>query len=165
MLTQILMSFAVHYIYKQAAEIAAKVLPGCTVPTIVVGSDTIVDMDGVILEKPRSSADAAAMLSALSGRQHLVHSGVAIYTSSTGLDKPATCFYETTTVEFKQLTPQEIEAYIATGDPMDKAGSYGIQSVGGQFVVGVRGCHFNVMGFPMSRFSIALAGLIEQGAV
>lgn len=130
--------------------------------TVVVGSDTIVDLDGCILEKPKSQDEARATLRRLSGRSHYVHTGVGIFTSAHGAEEPAASFYETTKVHFAELSDAEIEAYVLNGEPMDKAGSYGIQGVGGQFVERLEGCYFNVMGFPMRRFSTRLAELLEQ---
>ncbi|CAN0394800.1 unnamed protein product, partial [Ectocarpus sp. 13 AM-2016] len=92
---------------------------------VVVGSDTIVDLDGVILEKPRDDEHAFSMLSSLSGRRHLVHSGVSIFTSKLGKVKTAVSFCETTQVLFTALSAEEIRAYIRTREPMDKSGSYG----------------------------------------
>ncbi|CAB1114074.1 unnamed protein product [Ectocarpus sp. CCAP 1310/34] len=132
-------------------------------PIVVVGSDTIVDLDGVILEKPRDDEHAFSMLSSLSGRRHLVHSGVSIFTSKLGKDKAAVSFCETTQVLFTALSAEEIRAYIRTREPMDKSGSYGIQGEGGQFVRKVDGCYFNVMGFPMHAFSRRLAEVIRDG--
>lgn len=128
---------------------------------VVVGADTIVDLDGQILEKPKSPEEAKATLRRLSGRSHFVHTGVGIFTSAGGLEVPAASFSETTKVHFGPLSDAEIDAYVANGEPMDKAGSYGIQGIGGQFVEGVEGCYFNVMGFPMRRFSTCLAALLE----
>jgi len=137
---------------------------------VVVGSDTIVDLDGEILEKPADEEEAKAMLRRLSGREHFVHSGVGVFTVAIGGDtavspigseaKPAVAFAETTRVRFGCLSEAEIAAYVATGEPMDKAGSYGIQGYGGQLVEGVDGCYFNVMGFPMRRFSTELSKLL-----
>ncbi|CAM9429044.1 unnamed protein product, partial [Hapterophycus canaliculatus] len=136
---------------------------GADEPIVLVGSDTIVDLDGVILEKPRDDEHAFQMLSSMSGRRHLVHSGVSVFTSKLGKDKPAVSFCETTEVLFTALSPEEIRSYIRTREPMDKAGSYGIQGRGGQFVRKVDGCYFNVMGFPMHAFSRRLAEVIEDG--
>ncbi|KAG5186998.1 inosine triphosphate pyrophosphatase-like protein [Tribonema minus] len=151
----------------KAAEVAAKVLPARSDnrPTIVVGSDTIVELDGTILEKPDDAQHAFRMLKSLSGRRHLVHSGVAVFTGACGSAQPAACWYDTTSVEFLAMSDDEIWAYVESGEPMDKAGAYGIQGLGGQFVKGVEGCYFNVMGFPMSKFGTCLAKLIESGKV
>lgn len=146
-------------------------------PALVVGSDTVVDIDGRILEKPANEEvtyfsvtlgtrlimrkAAHSMLRSLSGRSHLVHSGVCVFSEANGVDTPLLAFAETTTVTFGDLTDEDIDAYIATGEPMDKAGGYGIQGFGGQLVDRIDGCYFNVMGFPMRRFSIALASTLS----
>lgn len=155
----------------KAREVAGRVLQdgsgseGGDAPIVVIGSDTIVDLDGVILEKPRDDDHAFSMLSSMSGRRHLVHSGVSVFTGKVGKMEAAVSFCETTEVLFTALSPEEIRAYIRTREPMDKSGSYGIQGAGGQFVRKVEGCYFNVMGFPMHAFSRRLAGLIEDGKV
>ena len=74
-------------------------------------------------------------------------------------------FSEETAVTFTSLTPEMIDGYVSTAEPMDKAGSYGIQAMGGSFVTGITGCYYNVMGFPMHRFAAELLGLIKQGTV
>ncbi|CAM9350021.1 unnamed protein product [Choristocarpus tenellus] len=134
-------------------------------PLVVVGSDTIVELEGRILEKPRDEGEAFRMLSALSGSEHLVHSGVAIFTGFVGSQEAAASFCESTTVSFTKLSEEEIWAYIRTGEPMDKAGAYGIQGIGGQFVSKVDGCFFSVMGFPMHAFSSSLAKVIQEKRV
>ncbi|CAM9997071.1 unnamed protein product, partial [Sphacelaria rigidula] len=120
-------------------------------------------LDGRILEKPTDDEHAFSMLSSLSGRKHLVHSGVSIFTEKLGKTDAAVSFCETTEVLFATLTPEEIRAYIRTREPMDKSGSYGIQGAGGQLVKKVDGCYFNVMGFPMHAFSRHLSTIIQQG--
>eukprot|EP00614_Pseudopedinella_elastica_P000667 CAMPEP_0172592340 /NCGR_PEP_ID=MMETSP1068-20121228/11296_1 /TAXON_ID=35684 /ORGANISM="Pseudopedinella elastica, Strain CCMP716" /LENGTH=233 /DNA_ID=CAMNT_0013389291 /DNA_START=252 /DNA_END=953 /DNA_ORIENTATION=+ len=130
--------------------------------TIVVGSDTIVDLDGNILEKPKSEAEAKAMLRSMSGRGHWVHSGVGMFKGSS--EKPIVAFTESTRVRFASLSDAEIDAYVASGEPMDKAGSYGIQGLGGQLVEGIEGCYFSVMGLPMRRVSTSLCEILEGGA-
>lgn len=136
---------------------------------LVIGSDTIVDLDGTILEKPDDEAHAHAMLSSLSGRQHLVHSGVAVFSSkgprskTNGTPLPVVSFCESTRVTFATLTSEEIWSYVRSGEPMDKAGAYGIQGLGGQMVRGIDGCYFTVMGLPMHRLSAALAQVIIKG--
>ena len=112
---------------------------------LVISSDTMVEIDGIILGKPESAADAHRMLSMLSGRVHNVHTGVAVHyrgRSVSGVD--------TTRVEFRALTDAEIDEYIATGEPMDKAGAYGIQGLGGRFVVGFEGNYDTVVGLSVS---------------
>ena len=109
-------------------------------------ADTIVYLDGVILGKPKDTADAARMLAALSGREHIVYTGVAVLRG--GETRLAA---EHTAVRFRTLTPAEITRYIATGEPMDKAGAYGIQGRGALFVAHLDGDYFNVMGLPLCR--------------
>ena len=112
----------------------------------VVGSDTVVALDGKILGKPRSEKEAAEMLRSLSGRIHKVYTGVAIVCG-----EKVTSFFEETEVEFYPLTDQEILDYVATGEPMDKAGAYGIQGRGAVLVKRINGDYFNVMGLPISK--------------
>ena len=112
----------------------------------VVGSDTVVALDGKILGKPRSEKEAAEMLRSLSGRIHKVFTGVAIVCG-----EKVTSFFEETEVEFYPLTDQEILYYVATGEPMDKAGAYGIQGRGAVLVKRINGDYFNVMGLPISK--------------
>ena len=112
----------------------------------VVGSDTVVALDGKILGKPRSEKEAAEMLRSLSGRIHKVFTGVAIVCG-----EKVTSFFEETEVEFFPLTDQEILDYVATGEPMDKAGAYGIQGRGAVLVKRINGDYFNVMGLPISK--------------
>ena len=112
----------------------------------VVGSDTVVALDGKILGKPRSESEAAEMLRSLSGRIHKVYTGVAIVCG-----EKVTSFFDETEVEFYSLTDQEILDYVATGEPMDKAGAYGIQGRGAVLVKRINGDYFNVMGLPISK--------------
>ena len=112
----------------------------------VVGSDTVVALDGKILGKPHSEKEAAEMLRSLSGRIHKVFTGVAIVCG-----EKVTSFFEETEVEFYPLTDQEILDYVATGEPMDKAGAYGIQGRGAVLVKRINGDYFNVMGLPISK--------------
>ncbi|XP_002963282.2 N-acetylserotonin O-methyltransferase-like protein [Selaginella moellendorffii] len=135
---------------------------------LIVGADTVVELDGMILEKPRDEKDAFRMLSLLSGRQHKVYTGVVILlphaTDPTLGQAPLLrSFYEETAVEFGNLDEATITAYIATGEPMDKAGSYGIQDAGASLVKSVNGCFYNVVGFPIHRFCLELESLIGSG--
>ncbi|MEG1152943.1 MAG: Maf family protein [Ruthenibacterium sp.] len=117
----------------------------------VIGCDTVVDVDGAVLGKPADAADARHMLQLLSGRTHLVHTGVALCKGA-----QFEAFAETTAVTFATLSETEIEDYLATGEPYDKAGGYGIQGAAAKFVRGVDGCYFNVMGFPVAHVYAAL---------
>lgn len=120
--------------------------------SIVIGSDTVVIVDGEILGKPADKADAYRMLKKLSGKTHTVVTGVCI---SQGEKKKS--FSETTRVEFYPLSEEEIHDYIATGDPMDKAGAYGIQGEGCVLIKGIEGDFFTVMGLPAARLKRELA--------
>lgn len=115
---------------------------------LVLGADTIVLLDGEILEKPADEEEAFSMLSRLSGVWHVVYTGLAVVDASTG--ERATG-YEMSRVRIREMSPEEIRAYIATGEPMDKAGSYGIQGYGAAIVESVEGCYFNVVGLPLVR--------------
>lgn len=126
----------------QKAEAVAKDYPDC----IVIGADTIVVNDGAILGKPKSEEDAVEMLKALSSRTHFVCTGVALACG----DKVKN-FCETTEVEFYNLTRDEIVRYVKSGEPMDKAGSYGIQGRGCVIVKRIVGDYFNVVGLPISK--------------
>lgn len=111
---------------------------------LVVGADTVVILDGAVLGKPRDADDAARMLRLLSGRVHTVVTGCCLIK-----DGRERRFSQCTQVEFYPLTDREIAEYIATGEPMDKAGSYGIQGKGSLLVKGIVGDYFNVMGLPV----------------
>lgn len=118
---------------------------------LVLGCDTVVDVDGQVLGKPADREQAAAMMRLLSGRSHLVHTGVALRQG--GREQ---VFSETTRVRFAPLTETEIAAYADTDEPYDKAGAYGIQGYAARFVEGIEGCYFNVMGLPVRRVYAAL---------
>lgn len=128
---------------RQKAQAVAQNRTDC----VVIGSDTVVVLDGKVLGKPRDEADAVRMLESLSGRKHEVYTGVCI--SFAG---ETHCFFERTSVNFCELDGEQIKAYVATGEPMDKAGAYGIQGKGCVLVEGIEGDYFNVVGFPVSRF-------------
>ena len=146
-----------------AAEIVPDDIPAASVPEylavlkaeavfqnhpedIVIGSDTIVVIDDTILGKPKNKEDAFSMLRMLSGRTHTVYTGVAIL-SPKGRDS----FTSSTEVTFYDLTDTEIREYIETGEPMDKAGSYGIQGFGSVLVKEIHGDYFTVMGLPVAE--------------
>ncbi len=114
--------------------------------SVVLGADTIVVCDGEVLLKPKDEADAAATLRKLSGKKHQVHTAVSIVTAGT-----TETFVSTTDVYFYELTDAEISAYIETSEPMDKAGSYGIQGKGGLLVEKIDGDYYNVVGLPIAR--------------
>lgn len=116
--------------------------------SLVIGCDTIVVVDTQILGKPKDKEEAYKMLAGLAGRTHKVFTGVSLQNKSIGLEES---FYEETIVYMKSLSDKEIWDYIATGDPMDKAGSYGIQTKGALFVEKIEGDYFNVVGLPISK--------------
>lgn len=124
----------------------------------VIAADTVVVLDGQILGKPKDAADAVRMLTELSGRTHKVLTGVAV--SFDGRQLAEVCETE---VIFRTLTAAEIADYVATGEPLDKAGAYGIQGRGAVFVEKINGCYNNVVGLPLTRLHLMLAKLGVDG--
>ncbi|MGA3346718.1 MAG: Maf family protein [Terracidiphilus sp.] len=120
-------------------------------PQVVLGADTTVTLDNHILGKPEDPADAARMLRLLSGRTHRVITGIALVTAS-----HTEVAAEVTAVRFLTLSGQEIDDYIATGEPMDKAGAYAIQGRAARWIPRIEGCYFNVVGLPISLVSTLL---------
>ena len=118
---------------------------------VVLGADTTVTLDDHVLAKPEDAADAARMLRLLSGRTHRVITGVALATVE-GVEVAA----ESTAVRFLELSDEEIAAYVATGEPMDKAGAYAIQGRAARWIPRIEGCYFNVVGLPLSLVSAML---------
>ena len=114
----------------------------------VLGADTTVTLDDTILGKPEDAADAARMLKMLSGRTHRVMTGVALATAD-GVEVAA----EVTAVRFLTLSEEEIAGYVATGEPMDKAGAYAIQGYAARWIPRIEGCYFNVVGLPLALVS------------
>lgn len=129
---------------QKAEEVAVQAGPD----DVVIAADTVVAVDGAVLGKPRDPADAARMLSLLSGRAHTVYTGVTVRRGTF-----SRIAHEATQVRFRPLTQSEISAYIATGEPMDKAGAYGVQGLGALLVERLDGDFFNVMGLPVLRLS------------
>ena len=124
---------------------------------IVIAADTIVVVDDQVLGKPRDEADAFRMLRLLSGREHQVMTGLTVLKG----DKAVT-HTEVTNIRFRPLTDREILAYIRTGEPMDKAGSYGIQGGAALFAQGVEGDYFNVVGLPVCRLGQILREIAPE---
>lgn len=124
---------------------------------IVLSSDTLVELGGVALGKPEDEADARRMLRMLSGRTHNVHTGVAVHYRG-----KAYSGRETTAVTFREMSDGEIDAYIATGEPMDKAGAYGIQGEGGKFVLCYDGGFDTVMGLSVSLSEQLISRALED---
>jgi len=130
----------------ELAERKAQVVFRKNQEAFVIGSDTVVVVDNQILGKPADEAEAISTLKRLSGRQHEVFTGVAIVTP-TGSTK----FYERTEVWFWELTDEDINAYVQSGEPFDKAGAYGIQQFGSMLVKKINGDYFAVVGLPVAR--------------
>lgn len=123
-----------------------------TCDTVILASDTVVvSPDGEILGKPKDRDDAIRMLKSLSGRAHRVISGLAVWTHGKEV-----CAHEVTEVTFMPLTEDVIERYVDSGEPMDKAGAYGIQDTASLWIEGIRGDYFNVVGLPVHRLECVL---------
>ncbi|NJN15016.1 MAG: septum formation protein Maf [Oscillochloris sp.] len=141
---------------------SAVLVPGA----VVLGVDTTVVIDGMVLNKPQDDADGRRMLAHLSGRTHLVHSGICVLSVADGSASAEAIglgtqwmwlSLVTSEVEFYDLTSDQIAAYVASGEPHDKAGAYGIQGRGGQLVRAVRGSYTNVVGLPLGETAHLLA--------
>ena len=143
----------VEYISREKADAAAKL---CTEDEIVITADTMVFLDEARLGKPADEADALRMLTALQGRRHTVCTGVTVRQGDRSVTET-----ETTEVYFRPASREELLGYIATGEPMDKAGAYGIQGKGSLLVEKINGDYFNVMGLPVLR----LSRMLEQFGV
>jgi septum formation protein len=123
---------------------------------IVVGADTTVELDGEILGKPRDSASAREMLAKLSGRTHHVLTGIFLLRLPGGATQAAV---ENSAVTFAPLDENEIDAYVATREPLGKAGAYAIQGIAGRYIPRIEGCYFNVVGLPLGRLYVLLREL------
>lgn len=134
-----------------AALKAKAVYPLCHDGDVIIAADTIVVCDSLVMGKPRSESEAFSMLRRLSGREHQVMTGLCVLADS--YEETVTV---TTTLRMRPLSDEEIRAYIATGEPMDKAGAYGIQGLAAMFVVGLDGDYYNVMGLPVCTLSMIL---------
>lgn len=140
----------------KARDVAAG-MPG----RLVLGADTVVVLDGDILEKPVDEADACRLLDRLSGREHTVISAVALVGAAAG---DGVVEHESTQVRFLEHDARTLARYVTTGEPMDKAGAYGIQGLGALLVERVDGCYFNVMGLPLARLGRMLNELAQEKA-
>ena len=118
---------------------------------LLVGADTMVAIDGKKLGKPKDEKGAEEMLEELSGRTHQVYTGVALFSVKEGIIEKKTTFHECTDVTMVSMTEKEIADYVASGDPMDKAGAYGIQGLAAIFISEIKGDYYNVVGLPISR--------------
>ena len=131
--------------YQKAMAVAGHVEEG-----IIIGADTVVSIDGKILGKPADTEEAREMIYKLQGKSHMVYTGVTVIAKS-GDMVSASSFAEGTKVNVAPMTENEIEAYISTDEPYDKAGAYGIQGLFGKFIEGIKGDYFNVVGLPVHR--------------
>ena len=145
-------------VQRLAAEKAEHVSAKTDADALILAADTVVVLDGQILGKPKDEADAFVMLSALSGNTHQVFTGIAVLDTKTGQCVTA---FETPKVRFRPVSHREILQYIASGEPMDKAGAYGIQELGALFVEGIEGDYFNVVGLPLCRLGKLLKESFE----
>lgn len=132
----------------QAKEKAFDVFSNVQQNDVVIGADTIVVLDGQVYGKPVDERDARRMLTELAGREHEVITGIAVVTA-----KQVWTDFGITTVRMKDSKSEQIEAYLATGEPMDKAGAYAIQGVGALMVESITGCYANVVGLPLNKLS------------
>lgn len=143
---------------QKAEDIAAGSEPG----TIIIGADTVVAVEGEILGKPHTPERARAMLEKLQGRSHQVYTGVTIIEKMAGGACWTTTFSEQTDVHLYPMTEEEIRRYVATGDPLDKAGAYGIQGVFAAYIEGITGDYYNVVGLPVGRLYQELKGRMTE---
>lgn len=133
---------------------ASALAPQCDSKTLIIAGDTTVVLDGSILNKPRDTDDAIRMLRLLSGNTHTVHTGIALLLSDS---MESYSFVTSTQVTFRDLNEHEVAAYVRTGAPMDKAGSYGIQEDhGAVFVTRIEGDYYNVVGLPLCDLFVAI---------
>jgi septum formation protein len=156
-------SFATRLALEKAEAVAAAT-PNLSPSALVLGADTVVVVDDEILGKPHDASDAGRMLRLLSGRTHQVITGVCLLRGprqpdagreSSALQSAA----EVTFVKFTTLSDQEIEEYVATGEPLDKAGAYAIQGRAGRWVPRIHGCYFNVVGLPLALVSAMIEAM------
>jgi septum formation protein len=155
--------FATRLAQEKAEEVFArrlasiKSLEASAEPLVVLGADTVVVCDGEILGKPGDAADASRMLLLLSGRTHQVVTGVSVVWGSSS---PAAVEVaaELTQVTMQTLSPEEVSRYVASGEPMDKAGAYAIQGCAGRWIPRISGCYFNVVGLPLALVASMLEG-------
>lgn len=144
---------------RQKARACEKCLPDKLLGQVVIAADTTVWIDGLELGKPHDDEDARAMLTRLSGRTHHVSTGVCMLAPA-----GEASFVETSSVTFFELSPDQIDAYVQSGEPRDKAGSYGIQGRGRLLVSGIEGDYFNIVGLPVARLARELDALVGEGA-
>ncbi|MFW5992119.1 MAG: Maf family protein [Halanaerobiaceae bacterium] len=148
------------YFHLKPAELVQKLarakveeVAGLVEDTVIIGADTVVVMDNRILGKPENLEDAKEILGKLQDRHHSVLTGLAVYDTVSEKERVD---YDRTDVYMREMTEEEIDGYVKTGEPMDKAGAYGIQGIGGIFVEKINGSFFTVMGLPIHKLILML---------
>ena len=156
--------FATRLAREKAEEVfASRPAAALAEPAIVLGADTVVVCDGEVMGKPADPADAERMLLLLAGRTHHVVTGVAVVWGSSS--PPAIeVAAELTQVTMRTLSPEEVSRYVATGEPMDKAGAYAIQGYAGRWIPRISGCYFNVVGLPLALVAAMLEAAEARAA-
>jgi septum formation protein len=139
-----------------ALEKIRNVLKRIRFPAVVVGADTIVELDGEIMGKPSDDRQAFEMLSKLAGKEHCVITGIAVSDNTNGVELVD---YQTTRVRMKSISPDRIRRYVETGEPLDKAGAYAIQGRASLFIDSINGCYFNVVGLPVAKLDCMLRSI------
>ncbi|XP_069130446.1 probable bifunctional dTTP/UTP pyrophosphatase/methyltransferase protein isoform X1 [Argopecten irradians] len=158
---------------QKALEVAQRLCVGEGSPDLIISADTVVMQDNLIFEKPKDRQDAFNMIMRFSGRKHSVCTGVTLLCPATSTvftgskvdgyeNLLMTQFHETTDVMMAKLSPDIVNAYIDTGESMDKAGGYGIQAIGASIVEGIYGDYYNVMGFPLHKFCKVLLDIYNK---
>ena len=147
-------SIPADYALESAVAKAGAVASVVAADAIVIAADTIVYSNGAILGKPADATEAASILGCLSGQVHQVYTGLAIQ-SGEQLLQEVVC----TQVAMRTLTAADIAAYVASGEPLDKAGGYGIQGLGARFIERIAGCYYNVVGLPLARLCVLLSAV------
>lgn len=149
-----------HVAHDKAQEVFERLAKQCSTseigknPLVVIGADTMVVLDGQLLGKPSSKEEAVSMLKRLSGRSHIVFTGVTVLVSQVDAGKVSRLEFETveqSNVYFRELAEKEIRAYVETGEPMDKAGAYALQGIGACLVEKIDGCSSNIIGLPIPK--------------
>jgi septum formation protein len=153
------------YVKRLAREKALKALKTAPKGAVVIGADTTVVVDGESLGKPQDEADARRMLRQLSGRGHQVTTGVCVAFYDADGAVVTAVEAEVTEVEFATMSAEQIAAYVASGEPMDKAGAYAIQGRASRWIPRIRGCYFNVVGLPVARVCAMLARTKSEGSL
>ncbi|MHC1720768.1 MAG: Maf-like protein [Clostridiaceae bacterium] len=144
------------YVMKSSFGKAMNVAEKLTEPSLVIGCDTIVSYGNTVLGKPVDYDEAFSMLSMLSGNTHQVYSGITLINTKNNMVKKE---FVLTDVMFSRINDEEIRRYLESGEPMDKAGAYGIQGYGGVFVEEIHGCYYNVVGLPLNKLNKMIKGM------